>query len=157
MVDVKPVGDGRAVLKYLAPYVHRVAISDSRIVACDAESVTYRYTPSGSPRSRTRTVTGEQFVQGFLQHVLPTGFQKIRYYGFRHSHSSLSWEGVKWLVWLFLGWTFWLGSGHAPQEAPSPLPPRTCHFCGGVLVRVGLVHGDCRALLEHRLAYLDSG
>jgi len=42
VVDIKPVGNGQAVLKYLAPYVHRVAISDSRIVACDEISVTYR-------------------------------------------------------------------------------------------------------------------
>ncbi len=47
VVDIEPVGDGRAVLKYLAPYVHRVAISDSRIVACDQTSVTFRYKPSG--------------------------------------------------------------------------------------------------------------
>ena len=50
VVDIQPVGDGQAVLKYLAPYVHRVAISDSRIVACDESSVTFRYRAIGDAR-----------------------------------------------------------------------------------------------------------
>ncbi len=77
VVDIKPVGDGRAVLKYLAPYVHRVAISDNRIVACDDTSVTYRYTPSGSKQSKTRRVTGMEFVRGFIQHMHTQFFSKM--------------------------------------------------------------------------------
>ena len=77
VVDIKPVGDGRAVLKYLAPYVHRVAISDSRIVACDESSVTFRYTPSGSKTYRRRVaVPGDEFVRGFVQHTLPPRLSK---------------------------------------------------------------------------------
>ena len=87
-VDVKAVGDGRAVLKYLAPYVYRVAISDKRIEACDEAGVTFRYTPSKSKVSKTRTLTGNQFVGGFLQHVLPSGLKKIRYYGWMSSNSQ---------------------------------------------------------------------
>ncbi|KAA1262626.1 putative transposase [Rubripirellula obstinata] len=45
IVDIRAVGDGRSVLKYLAPYVHRVAISDNRIVSVDEKTVTFRYTP----------------------------------------------------------------------------------------------------------------
>ncbi len=48
VVDVEAVGDGRATLNYLAPYVYRVAISNNRIVAVDESSVTYRFTPTGS-------------------------------------------------------------------------------------------------------------
>ena len=79
VVDIRPVGDGTAVLKYLAPYVNRVAISDHRIVTCDEASVTFRYTPSGTKRSKTRSVSGKEFIRGFLQHTLPRGFQKIRF------------------------------------------------------------------------------
>ena len=157
VVDIQPVGDGQAVLKYLAPYVYRVAISDKRIVACDERSVTFRYTPSKSKRSKTRTVSGEEFVRGFLQHVLPTSFQKVRYYGWQSSNCRLSWEAVKWLVWLFLGWTFWLGSGYAPQEEPPAESTLACPLCGGVLRRVEIVNTNCRALVEYSLAYLDSG
>ena len=70
VVDIKPVGDGLAVTKYLAPYVYRVAISDKRIVACDKDSVTYRYTPSGKKRAKTRTVGGNR-IHPRLRATLP--------------------------------------------------------------------------------------
>ena len=158
VVDIKPVGDGKAVLKYLAPYVYRVAISDKRIEACDERSVTFRYTPSGAKRSKTRTVRGEEFVRGFLQHVLPRGFQKVRYYGWMSPNSNVCVDSVRWLVWLFLGWTYWLGSGHAPQKEPQLRGPMRCAACGCTMHQVGVVLlVNCRALVEHSLAYLDSG
>ena len=84
---MKPVSDGRAVLKYLAPYVFRVAISDNRILDCTDQSVTYKYTPSKSKTTKTRTVEGIKFVRGFLQHTLPKGFLKVRYDGWMASNS----------------------------------------------------------------------
>ena len=54
VVDFRMVGDGQAVLKYLAPYVYRVAICDNRIVECDDQSVTFCYTPSGEKQPETR-------------------------------------------------------------------------------------------------------
>jgi hypothetical protein len=119
VVDIKPVGDGRAVLKYLSPYVHRVAISDKRIVAVNPDSVTFSYTPSGTQRATTRTVSGEEFVRGFTQHVLPRGMQKVRHYGWMGANCRVSLDEVKWLIWLFLGWVYWLASGHAPQDFGS--------------------------------------
>ena len=86
-VNVKPVSDGRAVLKYLVPYVFRVAISDNRILECTDQSVTYKHTPSKSKTTKTRTVDGVQLVRGFLQHTLPKGFLKVRYYGWMASNS----------------------------------------------------------------------
>lgn len=156
-VDVKAVGDGRAVLKYLAPYVYRVAISDKRIEACDSGGVTFRYTPSKSKVSTTRTLTGNQFVGGFLQHVLPSGLKKIRYYGWMNSASNIDIDEVRWLVWLFLGWRFWLASGHAPQEQPIEREPVRCAACGGPMLIVEVVNENCRTLVEHSVDYLDSG
>ena len=115
VVDVEPVQDGRAVLKYLAPYVFRVAISDNRSLECTESTVTYKYTPSGTTKVLTKTVAGWKFVRGFLQHVLPKGFRKVRHYGWMASNSRTTLDRVKWLVWLFRGWTYWLGSGGAPQ------------------------------------------
>ena len=157
VVDIKPVGDGRAVLKYLAPYVHRVAISDNRIVACDEASVTYRYTPSGTKQSKTRRVTGMEFVRGFVQHTLPPGFQKVRHYGWMSSNSRVTLDEVKWLVWLFLGWTYWLASGHAPQETPRKKPPVCCRECGGQMHVVAVSYHPVMVLPEHSIPYLDSG
>jgi hypothetical protein len=156
-VDVKAVGDGRAVLKYLAPYVHRVAISDKRIEACDADGVTFRFTPSKSKVSKTRTLTGNQFVGAFLQHVLPSGWKKIRYYGWMSSNSRVKLDEVKWLVWFYLGWRFWLASGHAPQQEPTEREPVRCAACGGEMRIVAIVNENCRVLVEHSVAYLDSG
>ena len=62
-------------LKYLAPYVFRVAISDNRILECTESTVTYQYTPSGTTKVLTKTVAGWKFARGFLQHVLPKGFR----------------------------------------------------------------------------------
>jgi hypothetical protein len=64
------VGDGQAVLKYLAPYVHRVAMSDKRIVKVGDTHVTFSMTPSGTKCRITKRVTGKEFVRGFVQHVL---------------------------------------------------------------------------------------
>jgi len=157
VVDIKPVGDGRAVLKYLAPYVYRVAISDNRIIDCDESSVTYCYTPTGTKVKKTRKVEGFRFVGGFLQHTLPRGMQKVRHYGWMNANSKIHLDEVRWLVWLFLGWTFWLASGHAPQESPSEPKPVRCAECGGEMQIVAVLHGDCRVLVEHSIAYLDSG
>ena len=56
---------------------------------CDEQSVTFRYTPSKAKTAKTRQVTGEKFVHGFLQHVLPRGFQKVRHYGWMSSNCRI--------------------------------------------------------------------
>ena len=71
-----------AALKYLAPYIFRVAISNSRILKLEDGQVTFRYTASDTGKTRYCTVAAEEFIRRFLQHVLPKGFVKIRYYGF---------------------------------------------------------------------------
>lgn len=161
-VDVTAVGNGQSVLKYLAPYVFRVAISDKRIEACTETSVTYSYTPSKSKKARTRTVPGDRFVRGFLQHVLPKGFRKVRHYGWCASNSRNTLDRVRWLVWLWLGWTYWLRS-RVSQEQTHPAPPAPrCKHCGGELRLRIITDADGRILLNrtlpnHRLTYLDSG
>ena len=157
VVDIKPVGDGQAVLKYLAPYVHRVAISDNRIEHCDGQSVTYRWRPSGTKKSRQRTVSGPQFVQGFAQHVLPKQFQKVRHYGWMSSNSRFDIAKIRWLVWLWRGWTYWLGSGVAVPDRPPIRPGPRCEHCGNELQLLAIVAADGRVLVNHGVAYLDSG
>ena len=72
-------------------------------VACDATTVTFRYTPTGKKRSVTRSVRGEEFVRGFVQHTLSPGLQKVRYYGWMSPNSRIGLDEVRWLLWLFLG------------------------------------------------------
>ena len=120
VVDVEAVGDGRATLKYLAPYVYRVAISNNRIVSVDESSVTYRFTPTGSQEPVTRRVAGNEFVRAFLQHTLPRNFQKLRYYGFASQNSKLSLVWVRMLVWFYLGWCYWLARQAEPEPIAKP-------------------------------------
>ena len=72
VVNIKPVSNGAAVLKYLAPYVYRVAISDKRIKSVDDDGVTYRVKPSGETYYVDRRLSGQQFVRAFAQHILPS-------------------------------------------------------------------------------------
>ncbi len=82
VVHCQPVGRGQRALRYLAPYIFRVAIANQRLVAVTDETVTFRFRPSGSRQWRLCTVTAMEFMRRFLQHVLPKGFVKVRYYGF---------------------------------------------------------------------------
>jgi Putative transposase len=72
-----------AVLAYLARYTHRVAISNSRLIALDERGVTFRYKDyrrNGPARYCTR-LSADEFIRRFLLHVLPKGFHRIRHYG----------------------------------------------------------------------------
>jgi hypothetical protein len=78
-------GEGdEAVLRYLARYVFRVAITNSRIAGLDQSGVTLRHKHRASNRWRTTRLSGHEFMRRFLQHVLPKGLHKIRYYGLWH-------------------------------------------------------------------------
>jgi hypothetical protein len=82
VVHCKPAVHGTgAVLNYLARYIHRVAITNSRIISADNGKVTFRYKNSGGAQAKTMTVSAEEFIRRFLQHVLPASVHKVRYYG----------------------------------------------------------------------------
>ncbi len=90
VVDCRPVGDGQAALKYLAPYIFRVALSNNRIVGVTNDQVTFRYRVGDTKKTRTCTLPAEQFIGRFLQHVLPKGFVKVRSFGlFRSGNRPL--------------------------------------------------------------------
>jgi Putative transposase/Transposase zinc-binding domain len=77
-----PFGGPEHVLQYLARYTHRVAISNHRIEAVTDSHVTFRWKDyAHHGRGRTMTLTGEEFLRRFVQHVLPKGFPRIRYFG----------------------------------------------------------------------------
>jgi hypothetical protein len=80
-VHCEPVGTGREVIRYLAPYIRRIAITNPRIKKLADGLVTFRVKKTGSTTCKEVTVSAEEFIRRFLQHVLPRGFQKIRYYG----------------------------------------------------------------------------
>ena len=80
----RPFGGPQAVLAYLSRYTHRVAIANSRLIACDRTGVTFRwkdYRAEGRDRQKVMTLATAEFIRKFLIHVLPHGFHRIRHYG----------------------------------------------------------------------------
>src|ERR1700737_12461 len=80
----RPFGGPQEVLRYLARYTHRVAISNRRLIACNEKGVTFKwkdYRIEGPDRYKVMTLATHEFIRRFLIHVLPASFHRIRYYG----------------------------------------------------------------------------
>jgi hypothetical protein len=80
----RPFAGPAAVLAYLSRYTHRLAIANSRLLACDERGVSFRwkdYRVHGRTRHKTMTLSTQEFIRRFLLHVLPNGFHRIRHYG----------------------------------------------------------------------------
>jgi len=128
-VNSQPVGKNGHAIRYLAPYVFKVAISDSRIKSVQNGLVSFQYRKHGSSRLRTMTLSAMEFIRRFLQHVLPTGFMKVRYYGFMHASSRISMSDVHLSIEIASG--FSQASSRIPPEPPGyPV----CPVCGGKLM-----------------------
>jgi len=129
-----PFGGPEQVLKYLARYTHRVAISDARLLDFEDGVVRFRYKDyAHGNRRRFMALEATEFVRRLLLHVLPGGFVRIRHYGLlanRHRHEKLA------LCRRLLG----AGSAAEPEaceetraarEGPSSITPtRVCPVCG---------------------------
>jgi len=86
-----PFGGPEAVLKYLARYTHRVAISNSRLLSLDNGRVTFRYRDSKTGNQmKSMTLDAIEFIRRFLLHILPSGFMKIRHFGFLANRNRAS-------------------------------------------------------------------
>lgn len=113
VVHCQPVGSGQTALKYLAPYIFRVALSNNRILKLQDGQVTFRYRDSTTRHWKSCTLPAEEFIRRFLQHVLPKGFQKVRYYGFFSSGQRHRLHQVRHL----------LGPADPPQPTPLAQAP----------------------------------
>lgn len=83
-VNVQPAGSSAQAVRYLARYVQRTAIGDERILHAGDARVTFRYTDSATRRPRQCTLVAEEFLRRYLQHVLPPGLHRVRYFGWMH-------------------------------------------------------------------------
>ena len=81
VVHSEAVGSGQQAFKYLAPYIFRVAISNNRLRKLHDGQVTFSYKESTTTQLKRCTVSAQEFIRRFLQHVLPPRFIKVRYYG----------------------------------------------------------------------------
>ena len=155
VTDSRAVGGGESTLRYLSRYVLRVAISNARIVALDDGRVRFRWKKSGSRRGRTMELDAFEFLRRFLQHVLPSGFQKVRHYGFLSPQSAISLEDVRALV-AVQNAAAREAIATAPRvldassiTAPKAITEPTCPHCGRRLRVVEICF--------HRVGFRDSG
>lgn len=139
-VNIQAVGNTEQTLGYLAPYVFKVAISNSRILKVENRQVSFLYKKTKSSRWRTMAIDVLEFIRRFLQHVLPTGFMKIRYFGFFHPTSSLSLKKVGIIIQLTMGF-----ENKTPKSEPEDLPMPLCPSCGGKMIYL-------YSILPHKLA-----
>jgi hypothetical protein len=84
VVDLQAVGSGEAAVKYLARYVQHTAISDERIIEANDQEVRLRYRDSESGEARQCVFRADEFLRRYLQHVLPGGLHRVRYFGWEH-------------------------------------------------------------------------
>jgi hypothetical protein len=146
VVHTQATGDGRQSLRYLAPYVFRVAIGDHRIVACDDDTVVFSYRRVGSNRLRTMTLDAQEFLRRFLQHVLPAGFQKVRHFGFLSPNSGTAIEALRWLITLHNGGVFTLLT--MLTNPPLEPPALRCPACGGIMTVLGFAPSPPPAVFD---------
>jgi hypothetical protein len=135
IVHCKAVGDGASALKYLAPYIFRVAISNNRIVKMSSTHVTFRYRSTKTGKTKTCPLSAEEFIRRFLQHVLPKGFVKVRYYGFlspglRNRLASLRTQLERWQP------DQPSSTGGDPQTIYQPVDHPVCPACGQVMQKM---------------------
>ena len=128
VVDIKNVGNGMSSFKYLAPYMQRGFIGNDRIEKYDGRSVTFRYKDGETGKTKRRTMIAMEFMMLFLRHVLPSGFQKTRYYGILGSAHKKTLAEIRLLI---------LTSRGQPASTARleifTVKPHLCSQCGTVL------------------------
>ena len=126
VVDVQPVGSGQAALTYLAAYVYHTALGSQRLLKDADGQITFKYKGSDDGQWHALSVSAPEFIRRFLQHVLPRGFQRVRYYGWLSAAATARWQRI-------LSLLAWQPPTRQVVSAPSPL----CPGCGAQLLWIG--------------------
>jgi hypothetical protein len=145
----RPFGGPDAVLAYLSRYTHRVAISNSRLVAFDGERVTFKwkdYRAKTDARYKLMTLDVDEFIRRFLIHVLPDGFHRIRHYGL---FANANRAGNIALARQLLGMPAAPSSRESdgPDAAHADEDANTCPCCGGRMVIIETFEPGCQPRL----------
>ena len=131
-----PFGGPEQVLAYLAAYTHRIAISNRRILAFDGQRVTFSWRDYGDGNAqKTMTLDAVELIRRFLLHVVPTGFTRVRYYGFlANRNRTANIERARQLI----------GSTRKLRPAAPAPDPRLCPQCKkGTMRRIAPVEPQC--------------
>ena len=134
---------GATSLKYLAPSVVKVAISNRRIVGLQDRIVTFTSRKPGRARPRTIRLDVLEFMRRFLQHVLPAGFMKVRHCGFMNVTCRSTTDTIRPMITSQTGAT-----PEQPQRTATTLAQVTCPNCGAPLIVLSRVWPLHMALLD---------
>ena len=138
VVHCQPAGSGTNVVRYLARYVSRTAISDERIVAANDETVTFKYTDSATQQKKLCTLSAAEFLRRYLQHVPPPGQHRVRYFGWQHPSAKARFLTVQTLLAVPIIVT--------AAAAPAPQWHLRCPHCAAfALVIIGTLPRQSRA------------
>jgi hypothetical protein len=131
VVHSQHAGSGHKVLEYLGRYVFRIAISNRRIESIEAETVVFRYRDNQTQLIKRCAISGPEFIERFLQHVLPRGCAKVRYYGIFAPSCRRQLQRVVALL------PVPVTPSPQPSSLPAAPPPPRCPFCkNGNLVSI---------------------
>lgn len=133
----KNVGSGEAAFKYLANYVFRVAISNNRILSMQDGNVSFKYQSSETQQWKIMTLEVFEFMRRFLEHVLPAGFVKVRYYGFWASANKNILQRIKELLGM-------KAQKDSPAEKKKKPEAIRCPACGKEMVFIAEVKPGAR-------------
>lgn len=127
VVFAKPVAQPHHVLDYLGRYVHRTALSDKAITACNDNSVAFTFRDSRSQRRQSMTLPPHEFLRRFLQHVPLKGLHRVRAFGLLHPSQRRTWRQLQLLL-------------TRPTDAAAPPPAshhrKRCPHCQSQRVRL---------------------
>ena len=126
VADVQPVGSGEPALKYLSAYVYRTALSSEKILADNSRGITFKYRDN-TGSDRTLTLTAERFLHRFLQHVLPAGLQRVRYFGWLSPAAKARFDRIRAL----------LDAPQLPPPLPAPALVPECPCCHKPMLLIG--------------------
>ena len=142
----RPFGGPKQVLRYLARYTHRTAISNRRLLSADEKGVTFKYKDyriEGPGRYKTMTLATGEFIRRFLMHVLPSGFHRIRYYGLLASAARAhNIARARELLALPLLPIDALKATSSEADEPQT-PDRPCPCCGGRMIIIETFQRGC--------------
>jgi hypothetical protein len=124
-----PFGGPEPVLKYLARYTHRVAISNARLLKLEEGQVTFRSKDyRDAHQQKLTTLHALEFLRRFVQHVLPKGFVKLRHYGLLANRQRQDQLALCRRLLLLVKTAEQLPAGAEPSI--EPVPPQRCPNCG---------------------------
>lgn len=139
VVDCEATGKGESALKYLSSYLYRGVISEKNILADRDGLITFKYIESKSKKPKTRTLPGAEFLDLILQHTLPSGYRRVRDFGFLHGNAKKKLHQLQLLL-----------IAKVKEKPERVRPSFICQACGGLMQVIDFKRGIIPVLSQSR-------